>query len=106
MTAAVQAERGSDFALLCRQVREANLLERSARRYAVRIPLTLLALAVTAAGFVLLGDSWYQLGIAAVLGVVSTQLAFLGHDAGHQQVCRSQRLNDVLGIASATCWWG
>ena len=47
----------------------------------------------------LVGDTWYQLGIAAVLGLVSTQLAFLGHDGGHQQVCRSKRANDLIGIA-------
>lgn len=97
-TATVETARGSEFAQLCRQVREANLLERGARRYALRIPLTLLALVLTATGFVLLGDSWYSLGIAAVLGVVFTQLAFLGHDAGHQQVFNSRRANDLLGI--------
>ena len=46
----------------------------------------------------LIGDSWYQLGLAVALGVVFTQLAFLGHDAGHQQIFRTRRANDVLGI--------
>jgi len=98
MTATAETARGSDFAQLCRQVRAAGLLGRRGRHYAVRISATLLALVAVSAGFVLVGDSWYQLGIAAVLGLVSTQLAFLGHDAGHQQIFATRRANDLLGI--------
>ncbi|MDQ1745129.1 MAG: hypothetical protein QOE23_3468, partial [Pseudonocardiales bacterium] len=97
-TAVPGAVRGSDFAALCRQVRATDLLERRGRHYLLRISATVLALVLTCAAFVLLGDSWYQLGIAAVLGVVFTQLAFLGHDGGHQQICRSRRANDLIGI--------
>lgn len=98
MTAATQTERGSDFAGLCRQVRAADLLERRGRHYVGRISLTVLAFAAAWAAFALIGNSWFQLGIAAVLGLVSTQLAFLGHDGGHQQICRSRRGNDLIGI--------
>ena len=98
MTATAQTVRGSDFAALCRQVREANLLQRRGRHYAVRISLTLLFFLALVVGFVLAGDTWYQLAIAAGLGLASTQLAFLGHDGGHQQVCRSRRANDLVGI--------
>jgi fatty acid desaturase len=98
LTATAQTQRGSDFAALCRQVRAAELLQRRGRHYALRISLTVLAFLAVCAGFVLVGDSWYQLGIAAVLGVASTQLAFLGHDGGHQQVCKSRRGNDLLGL--------
>jgi fatty acid desaturase len=98
LTATAQTTRGSDFAALCRQVRAANLLQRRGRHYALRISVTVLAFALVSAAFVLAGDTWYQLGIAAVLGLVSTQLAFIGHDGGHQQVCRSKRANDLIGI--------
>jgi fatty acid desaturase len=98
LTATTQTARGSDFAALCRQVRAADLLQRRGRHYAVRISLTVLAFVLLTAGFVLAGDTWYQLGIAAVLGLASTQLAFLGHDGGHQQVCRSRRANDLIGL--------
>jgi hypothetical protein len=33
-------------------------------------------------GFILIGDSWWQLVNAGVLAVLMTQIAFLGHDAG------------------------
>jgi fatty acid desaturase len=98
LTATTRTQRGSDFAALCRQVRAADLLQRRGRHYAVRISLTVLAFVAVCAGFALVGDSWYQLGVAAVLGLASTQLAFLGHDGGHQQVCRSRRANDLVGL--------
>ncbi len=98
MTATAQTARGSDFAVLSRQVRAANLLQRRRGHYAGRISLTVLAFLLTVAAFALAGDSWYQLGIAAILGVASTQLAFLGHDGGHQQVFKSRRANDLIGL--------
>ena len=93
-------------------MREADLLDRRRINYAIRIAVTGLALAGTWAAFALVGDSWYQLITAAVLGVVFTQVAFLGHDGGHQQVCRTRRGNDMLGIFAGDLliglsfgWW-
>lgn len=71
-----------------------------------------LALAATIAGMILLGESWFQLLIAAALGVVFTQFAFLAHEASHRQVFTSGRTNDRLGKIVATLvvgmsysWW-
>jgi fatty acid desaturase len=61
--------------------------------------------------FAALGDSWWQLGVAAALAVVSTQLSYLGHDSGHKQIFRGKQANDVVGhIAAALVglsfgWW-
>jgi fatty acid desaturase len=98
LTSTAQTVRGSDFAALSRQVRAANLLQRRSGHYVARISITLLAFLALCVGFVLAGDTWYQLGIAAAFGLVSTQLAFLGHDGGHQQVFGSKRANDVIGL--------
>jgi fatty acid desaturase len=98
LTATTHTARGSDFAVLSRQIRAANLLQRRGRHYAVRIAATLLAFVALWVGFVRAGDTWYQLGIAALLGLASTQLAFLGHDGGHQQICRTKRANDLVGL--------
>ena len=113
MTAApVEERRGSDFAGLCRQVRAANLLDRRPFHYAGRVGLTALAFAGAWIVFAWVGDSWFQLLTAAVLGLLFTQVAFLGHDGGHQQVCRSRRKNDLLGIIAGDLlvglsygWW-
>jgi fatty acid desaturase len=106
------ARRGSDFAVLCRQVRDARLLERRYGSYALRIAATLGLFAATWLVFVTLGDSWFQLVIAAVLGLAFTQVAFLGHDGGHQQIWRSRRANDLLTVFSGNLlvglsfgWW-
>jgi fatty acid desaturase len=71
-----------------------------------------LALAATIAGMILVGESWFQLLIAAALGIVFTQFAFLAHEASHRQVFTSGRTNDRLGKIVATLvvgmsysWW-
>lgn len=59
-----------------------------------------------------MGNSWTTLGLAAFLGVAFTQLGFIGHDAGHQQVFGSRRANRLLGLAVGNVliglcygWW-
>jgi fatty acid desaturase len=104
--------RGSDFARLSRLVKAAGLLERRRGRYAGKTAAVVGAAATGAVAFVLLGDSWWQLGLAAFFAVLSTQVGFLGHDAGHRQVFASRRANDLLGLACANLgiglsfsWW-
>ena len=89
--------RGSDFALLTKEIKAAGLLERRIGYYFVRMTINALLLGAIAVTFVLLGDSWWQLLTAAVLAVAMTQLAFIGHDAGHRQIFRSHRNNNVVG---------
>ncbi len=112
LTLSIDARRGSDFSALCRQVRDAKLLDRRYGSYAVRIGLTMSAFVGAWVVFALLGNSWFQLIVAGVLGLVFTQVAFLGHDGGHQQVWRTRRANDVLSIVAGNLlvglsfgWW-
>jgi fatty acid desaturase len=111
MTTATAA-RGTEYAELSRQIRETGLLERRPRDYLVRGGVTVVAFAAGWAAFALIGSSWYQLITAAVLGVLFTQVAFLGHDAGHRQICRSRQGNDALGyllgdllVGLSFGWW-
>ena len=101
-----------DFGVLARQIREAGLLDRRFGYYGVMIPLTIAAFGVGFAGLVLVGSSWWALGIAAFLGLAFTQLGFVGHDAGHHEVFRSRRANRLLGLAVGNAligmsfgWW-
>jgi fatty acid desaturase len=105
-------ERGSEYAQLSRQVKQAGLLRRRRRYYFWKIGLTAVALAAGWAAFVLVGDSWWTLAVAVFLAAVFTQLGFLGHDAGHQQICSSRRGNYLLGILHGNLaiglsygWW-
>jgi fatty acid desaturase len=104
--------RGSDYAALSRQVREAGLLDRRKRYYAWKVGLTGAALALGWTAFVIIGNSWWTLAVAVFVAVVFAQIGFLGHDAGHFQVFRTRRANAVLGVACGNfatgishAWW-
>jgi fatty acid desaturase len=104
--------RWGEYTRLSRQIKQAGLLERRRGWYAARIGLNLALLAGGWAAFAILGASWWQLVTAAYLAVVFTQLAFVGHDAGHRQIFRSRRANDLIGLFHANLlvgvsfdWW-
>ncbi|WP_438941398.1 fatty acid desaturase family protein [Micromonospora deserti] len=105
-------QRGSDYADLSRLVRAAGLLRRRRGYYAVRIGLVVGSFAGLCVLFVRLGESWWQLGVAVALAVVFAQAGFIGHDAGHRQIARSRRVNDLVGIVHGNLltgisygWW-
>jgi len=100
------AERTRTFTDLAREVRSEGLNNRTRWFYFLVFGLLVLALAGAATGMVLLQDSWYQLLIAAGLGVLFTQFAFLGHEASHRQVLVSGPANDRLGRVLATAFVG
>jgi fatty acid desaturase len=89
---------GSDYARLSRAVRQAGLLDRRTGNYAWRIAITVFLLVAGWVAFVLVGNSWWQLGLAVFLAVMFTQVGFLGHDAGHRQIFASRRRSYILGI--------
>ncbi|MGC8140856.1 hypothetical protein ACP3W2_25755, partial [Salmonella enterica] len=72
----------------------AGLMDRRADRYILRLVVLGLAAVVSVALMFVLGDSLWQLGLAAVFGVLFTQLAFLSHDSAHQQVFATGRTNE------------
>lgn len=72
----------------------------------------MLALAGLVAAVFLLGESWYQLIVAALIGVVMAQLGLLSHEAAHQQVFTSRvwnvwtaRVLAGLFIGLSFSWW-
>jgi fatty acid desaturase len=91
-------QRGSEYAQLSRQIKHSGLLERRSRYYVWKIAITAGLLVAGWVAFVLVGNSWWQLAVAAFLAVMFTQVGFLGHDAGHRQIYGSRRANYVLGI--------
>jgi fatty acid desaturase len=99
-------------ARLTRRVSEAGLLRRRPGYYTAKISITLLGFAAGWLAFVLLGSSWWTLAVAAFLAVAYTQIAFLGHDAGHRQIFASRRANyrlglllGNLGVGMSYGWW-
>jgi fatty acid desaturase len=92
------APRGSAYAQLSRQVKQAGLLARRPHHYTWRIAVTTVLLAAGWAAFLLVGNSWWQLAVAVFLAVMFTQVGFLGHDAGHRQISGSRRVSYILGV--------
>jgi len=112
MNTATTADRGSDYAALVKAVRSAGLLDRRLVSYWIRGSLTLAAYAACCVAIVRVGDSWYQLVDALLFGLVWGQVAFLGHDAGHQAIFGHRRANDLLGrllgnflVGLSYGWW-
>jgi fatty acid desaturase len=102
----------SDYAELSSRIRSAGLLERRTAYYIAKIGLTWAAFGAAWVAFALIGATWWQLITAVVLGMLSTQIAFLGHDLGHKQVVRTRRASYLLGLVHGNLavglsmgWW-
>ena len=100
------------YTALAQRVRELGLQGRARWFYILVFAVLVLGFGGTVTGFVLLGDSWLQLLMAAALGVIFTQFAFLGHEASHRQVLASGPANDRVGwflavglVGISYSWW-
>lgn len=79
------SDRSSDYAALSREIRRAGMLERRPAYYTVKIGTNAVLLAGCLALF-LLGSSWYQLIVAAFLGVSVLPHASVGrHEPSRRQ---------------------
>ncbi len=87
-----------DYQGLARQVREAGLFDQAPWRAFVRLGLLGVLYAAGWAAVFVVGNSWYQLLVAAYLAAVFAQVGFLAHDAGHRQSFRPRRLNRAVGL--------
>lgn len=102
----------TEYSALLRTVREAGLLRRATTYYWIVFSLITLALGGVVTGFILLGESWFQLLMAAALGIILTQYAFLAHEASHRAVFASGPRNDRAGrtlanlfVGISYSWW-
>ncbi|MGB6456115.1 MAG: acyl-CoA desaturase [Streptosporangiaceae bacterium] len=89
-----------------------GLLDRRPGYYRVKISLTIVAFFAGWALFIFVGNSWTALAVAALVGMMFTQMGFIGHDAGHNQVFCTRRRNRMLGLAVGNAliglsfgWW-
>jgi len=100
------------FTPLATTVRDMGLLNRAYGFYAIYAAVLAVALGGVITGVILLGDSWLQLLMAAALGIVFTQIAFIGHEAAHRAIFVSGPVNDRVGRFLSTVlvgishqWW-
>jgi fatty acid desaturase len=102
----------SSFTALTRKIQDLGLMRRRYGYYWAKLIGAVLILAAWVIGFILIGDSWWQLANAGGLAVLMTQISFLGHDAAHRQIFRSGRWNDWVSLIIANLlvgmsygWW-
>ena len=102
----------NDFTELSRRVTSSGLMRRRYGYYWTKLLAVPVVIAAMGLAFVWIGDSWWQLVTAAVLAVVFTQIAMLGHDAAHRQIFRSGTWNDwtslIIGnlfVGMSYGWW-
>jgi fatty acid desaturase len=106
------SEASADYRLLGERIRAAGLLRRRPWYYGAKITMTITGFFLAWVAFVVVGNSWAVLGVAALLSVMFTQVVFLGHDAGHRQIAGSQWVNRLVGLAAGNAltglsfgWW-
>jgi fatty acid desaturase len=102
----------NDYRVLAEQIRSARLLERRPWHCSATIGLIVAGFAAGWVALFVVGNTWATLGVAAFLAVMFTQVAFVGHDAGHQQIFGSHRANRLVGLAVGNAltgmsfgWW-
>ena len=96
----------SEFTALTRTVQEAGLMRRRYGYYWTRFVVITAMLVGLGVAFVMIGPSWWQMGIAALLALVLGQVMFLGHDAAHRQIFASGRWNDWASLVIANLYAG
>lgn len=103
---------GSDFAGLSRRVAEAGLFERRGRYYAARLGVVGGAYVAGLAAFAAIGDSWWQIPLAAFFAIVFTQVALVAHDLAHRQIFRTRKPTERAGLVVGNLvigmsygWW-
>lgn len=102
----------NDYFELVERANAAGLMERRLGWYIRRTIALTGALALAFVLLLTLGQTWWQLAVAALFGVVFTQGAFLAHDGGHQQVFAHGRHNEwfsrIVGnlfVGLSIGWW-
>lgn len=91
--------------------RESGLMRRATRFYLILGIALALLFGGAVTGFILLGSSWFQLLIAAAVGIIFTQAAFITHEAAHRQIFLGTKKNSRLALYLAAAlglsysWW-
>src|SRR6476469_3843398 len=88
----------NDYRDLKERIQAAGLMTRRPRRYAGKVLATGGLLAVALLLFAHFRDPRVLALTALFLGVVTVQIAFLVHDAGHWQIFARRRPNALLGL--------
>ena len=107
----VDRQQIDEYAELRRLVIQRGLLDKQLAYYTYKLLSTLGLLALSLTILALVDTLWVQLINAGFLAFVFSQIGFIGHDAGHRQIFRSARNNEITGLiicfmlALERSWW-
>ena len=102
----------SGYGELAREIRRLGLQQRRPGFYAVLLLANLIALAGVVTAMAPMRDSWWLMLLAVALAIMSAQIGFFGHDAGHHRIARKRVPTMLLGLLNANLlnglsygWW-
>ena len=99
------------YTRISQTAKESGLFNRTPWFYGLVGVAIAVGLAATITGSILLGDSWFQLLMAAAFALLFTQIAFVTHEAAHRQILSTGPANDRLArvlaalIGMSYAWW-
>ncbi|MDH6110613.1 fatty acid desaturase [Kitasatospora sp. MAP12-15] len=109
---AAEVGASATFSELLKRVKSEGLLDFDPRYYVGRLVLNTTMIVAGLAAFFELGSSWWQLLVAAWMGLCGAQSSFMWHDAGHKAMFRSKNAATVVGYLHANFvngvsygWW-
>ena len=111
LSLATRPGRAGDYAHLKHLAKQDGLFDRQLRYYSYKILFNLSLLSLSIIFLVLIDDFRVQVLNAIFLAFVLVQISFIGHDVAHQQVFKSSRNNEFLGLivslifGSSRTWW-
>ncbi|HEY5224873.1 MAG TPA: acyl-CoA desaturase [Microbacteriaceae bacterium] len=103
---APRARQISDYVLLSQQVQAAGLMRRRYGYYWSKLGAIAVIFPAAVLAFLWIGDTWWQMFVAAGFALILTQTAFLGHDAAHRQIFKSGQWNDWTSVIIANLFVG
>jgi fatty acid desaturase len=102
----------NEYAALKHIIKQRGLLEKQPGYYTYKILLIVGMLTLGVVFFLVVNNFWLQLLDAVFLAIVTGQIGFLGHDAGHRQIFRATWKNDMVAliqgnlfIGMSYSWW-
>ena len=100
------------YAELKQRIKQQGLLTKTVGRYVARILAIQLLFVASLVTLMMVHVFWVQCLNAVFLAFITTQMGFIGHDAGHRQIFDSIKKNNFVGllvgnvqIGMSFSWW-
>ena len=90
------SKNNTDYSDLYKIVKESGLLNKQPGYYGLLTIFSLMLLSLSILTLVLVDSLWVQFINAVFMSVAFAQVAYLGHDAGHQQIFNKLIKNDAM----------